>query len=73
MESTFGLKDGDLMNKCFAMEKDRRFCDISEQRMESVTCYALSYDEYYRMKKKNLCLTKACPFYKEKRGDIRLD
>lgn len=66
-------KEMPMVNKCFAMEKDRRFCDISEQRMESVTCYALSYDEYYRMKRKNLCCTKACPFYKEKRGDIRLD
>ena len=66
-------KEMQMVNKCFAMEKDKRFCDISEQRMESVTCYALSYEAYYRMKRKNLCCSKACPFYKEKRGDIRLD
>ena len=62
-----------MVNKCFAMEKDKRFCDISEQRLESVTCYALSYEAFYRMRNKNLCCTKACPFFKRNRGDIRLD
>lgn len=61
------------MNKCFAMEKDRTFCNMSETRLENITCYALSYDEYYKMRKSGKCGTKKCPFFKAKRGDVRID
>ena len=62
-----------MAKKCFAMEKDKRYCDISDMRAEGVTCYVLRQDAFRQILKHDLCCTKACPFYKEKRGDVRLD
>ena len=61
------------MDICFANDKhDEEFVTLSEARSKKMTCYALSYPAFERMKAYGKCGTMGCPFFKPHREDIRL-
>lgn len=61
------------MDKCFAMAKGSMYtCDEDRGKPETaISCYVLRKQDFKNMVKSGYCGTKKCPFFKEKRGDVR--
>ena len=60
-------------NKCFANAKDSVYTIPTDKYRSRDTCYALNDDASHKMRVMGCCGTKLCPFYKERRMDIRRD
>ena len=61
------------MKRCFAMSKNSVYTLDGDKCKpdEIITCYALNEDDFRAMVKKRYCGTQKCPFFKEKRSEVR--
>lgn len=60
-------------NNCFASHKDEDWCTQSEMSERVASCYVLKEEHFGKMKRLGFCGTKACPFFKQSRKEVRLD